>query len=92
MEISDETKTLVNEFAERYLNLLLQKKAVDQDVKELKQEFDEQGVPTKIVMKAINNLKRNKKSNDSEKFEIEKFEAWLAENQKIDDVLTEVMA
>ena len=90
MEISNDSKDLVNQFGERYLNLVLAKRVVDQDIKALKQEFNEQGIPTKLVVKAINNIKKDKKVSQSEKFEMEKFEDWLRENQKIDNALTEI--
>lgn len=92
MEISNDSKDLVNQFGVRYLNLISKKKVIDCDIKALKQDFDEQGIPTKLVIKAINNIKREKKASQSERFEIEKFEDWLRENQEIDTTLTELLA
>ena len=54
-------KNLALEFSNRYLNLLDQKRTIDLDIKELKQEYDEQGLATKVVVKAINSLKKEKK-------------------------------
>lgn len=91
MEINQsEGKDLAIAFSQRYLNLLNDKKHIDADIKELKQEFDEQGCPTKMVVKAINNLKRAKKITSSQASEIEMFETWLSENKDIDDSLTEL--
>ena len=55
LETSDKN---VLEFSQRYLNLLNSKKQVDLDIKALKDEFDEEGVPTKNIVKAINNINR----------------------------------
>ena len=78
-------KNLALEFSNRYLNLLDQKRTIDLDIKELKQEYDEQGLATKVVVKAINSLKKEKKETISQQDEIAMFKEWLSENKEVDD-------
>ena len=78
-------KNLALEFSNRYLNLLDKKRTIDLDIKELKQEYDEQGLATKVVVKAINSLKKEKKETISQQDEIAMFKEWLSENKEVDD-------
>lgn len=78
-------KDLALEFSNRYLNLLEQKRALDLDIKALKQEYDEQGLATKVVIKAINSLKKEKKETISQQDELAMFKEWLSENKEVDD-------
>ena len=78
-------KNLALEFSNRYLNLLDQKRTIDLDIKELKQEYDEQGLATKVVVKAINSLKIEKKETISQQDELAMFKEWLSENKEVDD-------
>ena len=78
-------KNLTLEFSNRYLNLLDQKRTIDLDIKELKQEYDEQGLATKVVIKAINSLKKEKKETISQQDELAMFKEWLSANKEVDD-------
>ena len=78
-------KNLALEFSNCYLNLLDQKRTIDLDIKELKQEYDEQGLATKVVVKAINSLKKEKKETISQQDELAMFKEWLSENKEVDD-------
>ena len=78
-------KNLALEFSNRYLNLLDQKRTIDLDIKELKQEYDEQGLATKVVVKGINSLKKEKKETISQQDELAMFKEWLSENKEVDD-------
>ena len=78
-------KDLALEFSNRYLNLLEQKRALDLDIKALKQEYDEQGLATKVVIKAINSLKKEKKETISQQDELAMFKEWLSSNKEVDD-------
>ena len=94
MEIrtTEEARTNVENFAKRFLNLQKQKKVIDQDIKALKDEFKEEGVPVGIVQKAINVIKANKKKTDAEIFEGEKIQEWLEGNSDIDNDIGELAA
>lgn len=81
----DKAKENVENFAKRYLNLLLKKREIDQDVKALKDEFKEEGVPVSIVTSVINKIKVDKKKSDTEKFEMDVIREWLEGNVDIDN-------
>ena len=89
LETSDKN---VLEFSQRYLNLLNSKKQVDLDIKALKDEFDEEGVPTKNIVKAINNIKRSRKISSSVQDEIDLFETWLNEDANISDTISDLIS
>lgn len=94
MEIrtSEESKEHIENFSKRYINLLHQKKEIDEDIKALKEEFKEEGVPVGIVTKVINRIKADKKKTDSEKFEEETIKEWLEANAEVDDGLGSLVA
>lgn len=87
---SDDAKENCVAFGTRYLNLLLSKKQIDEDIKALKQEFTEQGVAVNVVVKAINKLKANKKMTESQTFELETIYNWMESSKEIDDSLVEL--
>jgi uncharacterized protein (UPF0335 family) len=89
---SNEARTNIENFSIRYLNLLLEKKKVDFDIKELKQEFNEEGVPTGKVASIINRIKADKKKSDSELFELEAMREWIEANTEIDDAIGQLGA
>lgn len=79
-------------FSKRYLELLKQKKDLDADIKALKDEFKEEGVPVGVVVKALNKVKANKKKTDAERFEEEKIQDWIERDQDIDNSIGELNA
>lgn len=87
MEIrsSEEARSNIENFSKRYIELLKQKKDLDQDIKALKEEFKEEGVPVGIVCSVLNKIKAAKKKSDSEKFEEETIKEWLETNSDIDN-------
>lgn len=82
---TEEARTNIEEFAKRYISVLEQKKALDEDMRALKEEFKEEGVPVGIVTKVIGKIKTAKKKSDSERFEEDKIQEWLESNTQIDD-------
>ena len=89
---SDDARKNIEEFTQRLLTLQQEKKIIDQDIKALKEEFKEEGVPVSIVVKAINQIKSYKKKSDSERFEEEIIKEWLMSNTQIDDKIGQLMA
>lgn len=87
MEIRTTTEARANieSFAKRLLNLLKEKKSIDEDIKALKEEFKEEGVPVGIVTSVLNRIKAEKKKSDSEKFEEDTIKEWLEANTEIDN-------
>lgn len=94
MEIrtTEEARQNIEEFTKRYLNLQMQKKALDQDIKALKDEFKEEGVPVGIVASVINKIKSDKKKTDSERFEEDTIKEWLESNADIDNEIGALIA
>lgn len=94
MEIrtTEEARANIEEFTKRFLNLQMQKKALDQDIKALKEEFKEEGVPVGIVASVINKIKAQKKKSDSEIFEEDTIKEWLETNTDIDNEIGALIA
>ena len=94
MEIrsTEEVRRNIEDFACRFLNLQKQKKQIDEDIKALKQEFKEEGVPVNIVVAVINKIKQRKKKSDLEILEEETIKEWLESNKDIDDEIGELIA
>lgn len=94
MEIrtTDEARINIENFSKRYLNLMKQKKDLDADIKELKNEFKEEGVPVQIVVAMINRIKAEKKKSDAVIFEEDTIKEWLASNPEIDDEIGQLNA
>ena len=94
MEIrtTEEARANIENFTKRLIELMKQKKVIDQDIKALKDEFKEEGVPVGIVSSVLNKIKSNKKKSDSERFEEETIQEWLEANPEIDSGIGELIA
>ena len=84
-QVSPEIEGLTISFAERYIRLQLQKKSLCEDVKELKKEFEEQGLPTKQVIKAIDRIRKELKEGSDSEVEINTFKNMLYDKTIIQD-------
>lgn len=89
---SGEAQKNIEEYAKRYLNLLKEMAGLNDDIKALKQEYKEEGVPVQIVSTVINRIKREKKKTQSEIFEEETIKDWLLGNTDIDNDIGELAA
>ena len=87
MEIrsSEEARANVENFARAYIELMQAKKSLDQDIKDIKDEYKEEGVPVGIVCKVLNSIKSDKKKSEGEKAELDIIRDWLESNAGIDD-------
>ena len=94
MEIrsTEEARENIESYTKRFLELQKQKKSIDQDIKALKDEFKEEGVPVSVVNAVINKIKAEKKKTDSELFEIETIKEWLQKNIDIDNDIGELIS
>ena len=86
------TKQNIEKYAKRLLNLEQQKKIIQEDIKALKLEFKEEGVPVGVVSRVINQLKREKKQTESELHEEMVIKDWLSSNTEIDDEIGALVA
>lgn len=87
-----EAKQNIEKYAKRLLNLEQQKKIIQEDIKALKLEFKEEGVPVGVVSRVINQLKREKKQTESELHEEIVIKDWLSSNAEIDDEIGALVA
>lgn len=90
--VYEDTKKHVIEFTKRYANLLMQQKKLKEDIKALRQEFEELGVPTKIAIKALNEKKKIKKTGYRELEEVQLYLKWMNDTTELDDVVAELIA
>jgi len=85
LRTTEEARANVTEFTSRLVNLMLDKKKIDADIKALKQEFKEEGVPCGVVSAVVNRIKALKKKSNDEIFEENTIQEWLETNNSIDD-------
>lgn len=81
---------IVNEFAQKYLELLYEKKQIDFKIKKLKIDYEEQSIPTKLIITSLNEYRKEKKV-DEEVLRIKnKYKSYFKENsetlEKIDSL------
>lgn len=88
----EEARENVENFTKEYLKLLIHKKTIDEEIKEMKNNYKEDGVPVALVCKVINKIKASKKKTDSEKHEEDIIGDWLETNKDIDDSISTLMA
>ena len=88
---TEEAKSNVIGFAKELTGLLKQKKEIDDDIKEIKQKFKEEGVPVQIVQKMVNAVKADKKKTSSERFECETIKEWLEANADVSASIDELI-
>lgn len=86
--IEPESLEMALEFSKRYTRLLLERKNVNNDIKALRKEFNEQGLPTNIVLKAFNAFRKEKK--ETNKDEIQSFKYYIAKNGELQTLLNEL--
>lgn|SRR5574344_1478129 len=87
-----ETRKMAVDFMDRYLNLQLEIKRVKEDIKALRREFEEQGIPTRICIKAINDLRKELKDTDGLMEETQTFKSWFGKSAIISNKVTELDA
>lgn len=89
---TEEARSNIENFSKRYIQVLMQKKALDEDIKALKEEFKEEGVPVGIVCSMLNKIKADKKKTDSQLFEESTIREWLEANADIDNDIGALLA
>lgn len=94
MEIrtEQEARENVENFTRELLKLLIQKKSIDEEIKEMKNNYKEDGVPVGVVVKVINKIKTAKKKSDTEKHEEDIIGDWLEQNKDIDESICTLLA
>ncbi len=94
MEIrtAEEAKQNIENFTKELLKLMIHKKQIDQEIKDIKDNYKEEGVPVSTVCKVINKIKTSKKKTDSERHEEDIIAEWLETNKDIDDSISTLLA
>lgn len=90
--MSKETAETFLEFGNRYMNLMLEKKRLAQDIKALKQEFAEQGVSVNAAARALNLLNSEHKKTKTEIAELEMLKKLFSKSKEILDKIADVNA
>jgi uncharacterized protein (UPF0335 family) len=89
---SEEIRAGIEDFSIEFVSLLLKKKEIDGEIKELKESFKEIGVDTGLVSKIINKVKREMKKTDSAKFEEEKIKEWVESSPRLKEIVNLLLA
>lgn len=87
--VNKDAKKMTNDFIQRFIRLMLDKKKTDVDIKYLKREFNELGLPTQDVLKAFRLLKQEKKDVGKAE-QVETFKEWLEENEETKNLILEL--
>ena len=87
-----EARENIEKFTKRLIGVLKSKKELDKDIKALKEEFKEEGVPVGIVCSIINKIKSKKKKTETEIFEEDTIQEWMEANADIDSGIGELIA
>jgi len=84
MEIrsTEETKEQILEFVNTILGLQLQKKAIDAEIKEVKQDYKENGLAVGTISKVISQVKSSLKQSESDKAEEDILREYIETSDK----------
>lgn len=85
MEILNQEEAVqkITDYAIELHELQLQKKAIDDEIKEMKQSWKEEGVNVSKVTKVLNKIKAMAKMTEADIFEEQLIEEKLAANETI---------
>ena len=89
---NDEVRDMVIEFVKRYIRLQLEIKKIKEDIKALKKEFSEQGIPMKICTTAYNMVRKELKDNEGYYEEVAVYKEWMFSSKDVTDLITELDA
>lgn len=89
---TSEQQKNIKEFGKRFCRIETEIKARKLDIKELKHEFDLEGVSIKVVNKAIRNIKQAKKTTPEEQAEISTVQNLLTADKEFMDIMANLIA
>lgn len=81
--LETESKNLAEQFMLQYIELLKRQKDLKNEIKAMRKQFNEMGLPTRLVIKAYNLMKAEKKEDKAEKANIESFKDFLVNNDEV---------
>lgn len=94
MEIRSQEEVLkkIEDCAREILKLQKAKKKIDEEISDIKRAYKEDGIAVGLVNKAITELKKVKKQNPNEQFELDIIMDRLSNNKDIDDDIAEIVS
>jgi uncharacterized protein (UPF0335 family) len=91
MELTENTQELIESFSSKLAALELEKKNINLRIKDLKDDYTEEGLAVQVVTAAYNQTKKDKKMSDSERFEFEAIQGFLRKSKIVDDSLSKLL-
>lgn len=88
--LTPESKQYLQEFIVRYINLLKKQKDIKNDIKSIKKEYNELGLPTRLALKAYKRMTSEKKSDSYEEASVDMFKDVLLSSKDVQDAFTEL--
>lgn len=88
--LTPESKQYLQEFIVRYINLLKKQKDIKNDIKLIKKEYNELGLPTRLALKAYKRMTSEKKSDSYEEASVDMFKDVLLSSKDVQDAFTEL--
>lgn len=92
MQNTDEMVEKIYSYANSLINLQIEKKAIDEQIKELKADYKEEGIAVGTVTRVISKLKAKAKKNDSDIVEEDIITEKLESNQNIQDLIQSLVS
>jgi uncharacterized protein (UPF0335 family) len=89
---TEEAKQLTIEYAKRILEVQLEKKQLDESIKEIKEEAKGEGVAISTLLRTLGKIKNEKKRTDADRIEEDTITEWLSSDKDIDNALTTLMS
>lgn len=88
--LDEESKKLLVNFVLRYIELQKKQKDTKRDIKSLKKEFNELGLPTRLALKAYKRMSDEKKRNADDELNIDAFKDIILSNRDIQNAFVEL--
>lgn len=92
IKTTDEIMEITFEFAEKLIGLQLQKKGIDAEIKDLKNEYKEEGVATSLITKIVNKMKAEMKKTSGELLEEDILTEKMNANEELKDKISSLNA
>ena len=83
IQSTEEVMEKVYDFSSQLIELQLQKKAIDADIKSLKEDFKEEGIAVSLVTKIINKMKAQMKRTSGDILEEDILTEKMEANEKL---------
>jgi uncharacterized protein (UPF0335 family) len=94
MEIrtTEEIKGKITDYAKALLDCQLRKKEIDQEIKDLKEEFKEEGIAVGKVTAVLNKIKAQMKKSETDRVEEDMIADILESNEDISNTMAMIIA